>query len=782
MTLQGCEFRPLRVLGSDTGARDLCSVNARQVALNAVEGCGKGAAESRAVFESPDTVAMPYWTISDQVQEILTEVTAGVDLTADVAPCTPLQALSRQKPLIQKASECSRSLPSLSLRIGSSQGDKEPVTNVLNQTSQIALANSMPKSQQFSLRQSPARSAQFVNSTPCKGLDRIQQEVHRKGPEVHKENLLSLSLPKQEKRLQLNQKLDPALSLGQHTSHALPSRVLASLGVPKLSATELSTSQQPTIQPPALQSSQNADGAHHGSSILLGSSHLQLLQPAKPKMVFSSASVFSGYQDTPVDSGASGSQHFSSEPKKSLTLSSSVFGKGSEMKWVSQEVNLEVKAVPAFVDGRSLLEAHSEVSQQWTANGACTTSFLPMKQGSNQTLLECGKYMQLLPCAPDFLSQSQQIGSSVCGLRLDSCDSGNPVKRLKSLSSTSGSASGSSQEQGRPNGLSMNREARKPTRKKRSAVEQPKSTCYAVQAANAHWYGQQIQNSQMHGKLQEYVSIPKPCTEDTECNNLICLSQRDSTEKPGENVKTLQEEHIPSQLSPFYLKEQQPKNSPRLKSSMLVSTSNRATNPPDAASYFEKVFSNTMEEVNAQSVGLKLSTTPSHAQMPKALPIFAAGEPCLPFSLELSQKPPDAVAGKTPVNAGSSSDADWGKYLALSATPVGHKAEADTKNMPPFQQRFKKLQAFLKQCDESDQMDCLQALRTLSASARSSHAVELETRAIRLSLEEGKEMDRMTLLNVLGHVPDRNLYDAGATPHGPRLPAPGAASNVKQGS
>ncbi|MCO5596820.1 hypothetical protein L7F22_050890 [Adiantum nelumboides] len=187
-------------------------------------------------------------------------------------------------------------------------------------------------------------------------------------------------------------------------------------------------------------------------------------------------------------------------------------------------------------------------------------------------------------------------------------------------------------------------------------------------------------------------------------------------------------------------------------------------------------ISNTSESSEAPSVaGLKLFTTSVHVQMPKALSTFSKGEPSLPLSLEHSQQQSSSRIQKTPLYNDSFADADWGKFLALSATPIASEAAVTNAKVFPFQQRFKQLQAFLKQCDEADQNGCLHALRSLSAAARSGHAVELETRAIRLSLEEGKEMKRMRLLNVLGKLTERALDDASATPQGPRLPAPGVA-------
>lgn len=63
-------------------------------------------------------------------------------------------------------------------------------------------------------------------------------------------------------------------------------------------------------------------------------------------------------------------------------------------------------------------------------------------------------------------------------------------------------------------------------------------------------------------------------------------------------------------------------------------------------------------------------------------------------------------------------------------------------------ERFISLQKFLKQCDEANQRDYTQMLMHLSPSELSKHAVELEKKAIQLTIEEGNEMQRMKALNI----------------------------------
>ncbi|XAR61545.1 hypothetical protein NMG60_11015999 [Bertholletia excelsa] len=64
--------------------------------------------------------------------------------------------------------------------------------------------------------------------------------------------------------------------------------------------------------------------------------------------------------------------------------------------------------------------------------------------------------------------------------------------------------------------------------------------------------------------------------------------------------------------------------------------------------------------------------------------------------------------------------------------------------------RFLDLQKFLKQCDEYDNRDYIQMLLNMPPAELSRHAVGLETRAIQLTVEEGKQMQRMKALNILG--------------------------------
>ncbi|KAI3668884.1 hypothetical protein L6452_40101 [Arctium lappa] len=76
--------------------------------------------------------------------------------------------------------------------------------------------------------------------------------------------------------------------------------------------------------------------------------------------------------------------------------------------------------------------------------------------------------------------------------------------------------------------------------------------------------------------------------------------------------------------------------------------------------------------------------------------------------------------------------------------------ENEHSAMDNWNSRFVQLQKYLKQCDSSNPEVYLQKLRSFSTDECSRRAVELERRAIQLMLEEGREIQRVKDLNVLG--------------------------------
>ncbi|WOG97711.1 hypothetical protein DCAR_0417052 [Daucus carota subsp. sativus] len=84
----------------------------------------------------------------------------------------------------------------------------------------------------------------------------------------------------------------------------------------------------------------------------------------------------------------------------------------------------------------------------------------------------------------------------------------------------------------------------------------------------------------------------------------------------------------------------------------------------------------------------------------------------------------------------------------ISKVPISaHSRRVDDRK---WEERYIHLQNFLKMCDdESICRDHVQKLRHLTPAELSIYAVELERRAIQLTIEEGKELQRMKALKIL---------------------------------
>ncbi|XP_058195452.1 uncharacterized protein LOC131311865 isoform X1 [Rhododendron vialii] len=91
-------------------------------------------------------------------------------------------------------------------------------------------------------------------------------------------------------------------------------------------------------------------------------------------------------------------------------------------------------------------------------------------------------------------------------------------------------------------------------------------------------------------------------------------------------------------------------------------------------------------------------------------------------------------------------------HKATTETPhsIGSKGSEDKQRT----EWFFCLPNLLKQLDESDQRDYKERLLHLPPAELSRHAFELEKRAVQLTIEEGKEMQRVQDLNILGNVVD----------------------------
>ncbi|KAL5206136.1 hypothetical protein ABZP36_034345 [Zizania latifolia] len=87
-----------------------------------------------------------------------------------------------------------------------------------------------------------------------------------------------------------------------------------------------------------------------------------------------------------------------------------------------------------------------------------------------------------------------------------------------------------------------------------------------------------------------------------------------------------------------------------------------------------------------------------------------------------------------------------------AATAAHYPADPQRSNNQDWKERFIRLQAFLRNNEQSGQEEYIHMLRSLSSVGRSKHAIELENRAVKLLIEEGKELQKMKVLNVLGKI------------------------------
>ncbi|MCL7025880.1 hypothetical protein MKW94_011316 [Papaver nudicaule] len=159
---------------------------------------------------------------------------------------------------------------------------------------------------------------------------------------------------------------------------------------------------------------------------------------------------------------------------------------------------------------------------------------------------------------------------------------------------------------------------------------------------------------------------------------------------------------------------------------------NKTINSPQLSQNIQGEKETTRQHIQVQ--GQKNSCVPAAPPMPTTA---SSGGPSIPH--------PHGM----PVNM----SATVGPTCTTDVLPSNTQRISDQN----WKERFPHLQMFLRNCDHSSQEEYIQMLKSLSSVGRSRHAVELEKRAIQLLLEEGKELNRMKLLNVLGKPSSKNF-------------------------
>ncbi|XP_054799051.1 uncharacterized protein LOC129303637 isoform X2 [Prosopis cineraria] len=127
----------------------------------------------------------------------------------------------------------------------------------------------------------------------------------------------------------------------------------------------------------------------------------------------------------------------------------------------------------------------------------------------------------------------------------------------------------------------------------------------------------------------------------------------------------------------------------------------------------------------------KVSCFPAFAPFPITPSVSSSGKPSVPFSIGNSAMRLATVESS----------------FAAAGPTIGHTIGSKNAH---WEERYHRLQMFLRKLDQSDQEEYIQMLQSISSIELSRHAVDLEKRSIQLSLEEAKELQRVAVLNILG--------------------------------
>uniref|UniRef100_A0A0E0IN97 Uncharacterized protein n=1 Tax=Oryza nivara TaxID=4536 RepID=A0A0E0IN97_ORYNI len=119
-------------------------------------------------------------------------------------------------------------------------------------------------------------------------------------------------------------------------------------------------------------------------------------------------------------------------------------------------------------------------------------------------------------------------------------------------------------------------------------------------------------------------------------------------------------------------------------------------------------------------------------------------------SVAAASPPPRNLVSTTPVPPNlASSSVSATSTSSRGAAPACYPVDPQRSSNQDWKERFIRLQAFLRNNEQSGQEEYIHMLRSLSSVGRSKLAIELENRAVKLLIEEGKELQKMKVLNVL---------------------------------
>uniref|UniRef100_A0A0E0B652 Uncharacterized protein n=1 Tax=Oryza glumipatula TaxID=40148 RepID=A0A0E0B652_9ORYZ len=187
----------------------------------------------------------------------------------------------------------------------------------------------------------------------------------------------------------------------------------------------------------------------------------------------------------------------------------------------------------------------------------------------------------------------------------------------------------------------------------------------------------------------------------------------------------------------------------------LACSSVAAASPPP-----RNVVSTTSVPRNSIAANLACSSVAAASPPPRNL-VSTTPVPRNPIAANVASSsvaaasPPRNLASTTKVPQNSiaanlaSSSVSATSTASRGAAPACYPVDPQRSSNQDWKERFIRLQAFLRNNEQSGQEEYIHMLRSLSSVGRSKLAIELENRAVKLLIEEGKELQKMKVLNVL---------------------------------
>uniref|UniRef100_A0A0E0M470 Uncharacterized protein n=1 Tax=Oryza punctata TaxID=4537 RepID=A0A0E0M470_ORYPU len=187
----------------------------------------------------------------------------------------------------------------------------------------------------------------------------------------------------------------------------------------------------------------------------------------------------------------------------------------------------------------------------------------------------------------------------------------------------------------------------------------------------------------------------------------------------------------------------------------LASSSVAAANPPPRNLVSTTPVPHNSIAANLASSSVAASSPPPRNLVSTTVPRNSIAANAASSSATAASPPPRNLVSTTSVSQNSiaanlaSSSVSATSTASRGAAPACYPVDPQKSSSRDWKERFIRLQAFLRNNEQSGQEEYIHMLRSLSSVGRSKLAIELENRAVKLLIEEGKELQKMKVLNVL---------------------------------